>query len=213
MAVRTNPNVSYGLNQPLIGMPPQPIISQRAPTISDKAEVGTIWVDQPDNDAYILMEIIGPNASWQVITGGFAAFNAVDINPGDLTVDLGNIEVTVGSIAVTAGQIVAGADIVSTGGNITCDVGDISATIGSINAGNNITAFAGTVTGAQLNSIGDIGGTALETAITNVDDHALGVGVMVINTKTANPGANTGYLKFYLGVVPIWVPYFTNIAP
>lgn len=290
MSVRINNNNAYALNQPLVGLPPQPIISQRAPTVNDKAEIGTLWIDQPANDAYVLMAIIGAAASWQTITGGFAAFNDVDINPGDLTVDIGNINVTLGNIEATAGSLTAGADITSTGGNIVCDAGNITATAGDIvatagnieatagtvtggtgliataggvtataggvtatagditataddivatagdiyaTAGNiyttagdiyatagNITATAGDITataggiiGAQVNATGDLGGTLAETAMTNVNDATVSTGVMTINSTTANPGANAGYLKFYLGATPVWVPYFTVIAP
>jgi len=61
-------NVSYGLSQPLINQPPQPIISKRNPTGDDKAALGTLWVNSSNNTAYIITSIVANIANWATIT-------------------------------------------------------------------------------------------------------------------------------------------------
>ena len=54
MSVNQRKNLSYGITQPLVDQAPMPIRSDRAPGGFDRAEVGTIWIDMPNNDSYIL---------------------------------------------------------------------------------------------------------------------------------------------------------------
>jgi hypothetical protein len=70
MGVNTFQRVAYGLTDPLLVMPPGVIVSQRAPTGNDKAEIGTIWIDQPSNIVYILTSIVNNQANWQISGGG-----------------------------------------------------------------------------------------------------------------------------------------------
>jgi len=98
MSVNQKKNVSYGLSQPLVGATPEPIISKRAPKVSDHAEIGTVWIDQPNNDGYILTSVIANVATWIGIGGGSGTFNAVTVNPGDLTMTAGDINVTAGTL-------------------------------------------------------------------------------------------------------------------
>jgi hypothetical protein len=67
---RTRPLVGYGLDNALQSLAPQPIIAQRAPTTSDSAEIGTIWVYEPTNQAYILTSIVNALATWELISQG-----------------------------------------------------------------------------------------------------------------------------------------------
>jgi hypothetical protein len=61
---------------------------------------------------------------------------------------------------------------------------------------------------------GDEGtGKASTNALTNVVNSTLSTGVMTINSTTANPGTNTGFIKMYVGTTAVWVPYFDDIAP
>ena len=73
MAVRKNfRNKAYGLTNPLQSLAPQPIVSQRAPTFEDFAEVSTLWVDESTDSYYVLTSIAGGSANWaaQSSTGG-----------------------------------------------------------------------------------------------------------------------------------------------
>src|ERR1700733_13526237 len=77
MSVFQPGNVAYGLSQPLIGVPNEPIISQRAPTTSDRAAIGTLWIDQPTNTPYILTSIVEHVATWVFASGGSSVLSIV----------------------------------------------------------------------------------------------------------------------------------------
>lgn len=147
MSVRQPKNVGYGLSQPLIGLSPAPIISQRAPTTSDKAEIGTLWVDQPNNDGYILTSIVSNSASWVNVGGGPGQFNTLNVTGG----------------STLGGPVVAGAGIQITAGGLDLDTGSIQAAgnigaVGELTAGTNIIALQGDLVvfdgayGVQLSS-------------------------------------------------------------
>lgn len=129
-------NSAYGLSEALINVFPAPIISQRAPTTSDKAQLGTVWVDKPNNDAYVITSIVNNSANWTPIGGG----------AGDFT----NI--------VATGTILAGGSIGSTTGNVTAALGNISALTGNvtaaglISAGTSIGATTTITAGGQITS-------------------------------------------------------------
>ena len=36
---------------------------------------------------------------------------------------------------------------------------------------------------------------------------------LTIDSQSANPGVNTGFIKIYVGTTPVYIPYFDNIAP
>jgi len=67
----------YGMGDNLIEMPPYPIIAQRAPTTSDTALPGQIWVDQPNDDNYILTRVVSGSATWINAGGGSGVFATV----------------------------------------------------------------------------------------------------------------------------------------
>lgn len=69
MAVRKQNNVAYSLGQPTSAISPEPIIAKRAPTPDDKAQPGTIWVDQTTDAAYILTTIQDNAARWSDVSG------------------------------------------------------------------------------------------------------------------------------------------------
>lgn len=82
---RQRQEVSYGLNQPLVGQPPEPIIAQRSPQTTDYAQIGSLWLDQTGNDAYVLLKIVAGIATWQTLTGDVVFDNL--LVTGTLTVD------------------------------------------------------------------------------------------------------------------------------
>jgi hypothetical protein len=65
MSTNYRSQVAYGLSQALIQEPPSPIIAQRAPTTSDKAAYGTIWVNQVTNTSYVLTSIESNISNWE----------------------------------------------------------------------------------------------------------------------------------------------------
>jgi hypothetical protein len=189
------------LNQPLSEIGQQPIISERAPTGNDKAELGTIWVDKPNNAFYVLTSIVANAANWEGAGGGAGDFTSLTVNPGNITATAGDIIATAGDLVATAG------DIIATVGQIEAAAGDIVAVQGDIEA------TAGDIVGVGVFATGDSAGSAATTSFTNVVDATQGVGEMVILSTNGNAGNNAGYLKFYVGTTPVYVPYFDDIAP
>lgn len=112
---RLNNNRAYGIDNALQSLAPQPIIAQRAPTASDIAEVGTLWVDQPNDAWYVLTSVVANAANWEGQSAGTGTFTAVTVNPGDLTVTAGNATIG-GTLGVTGATTLADVNIV---GNLT----------------------------------------------------------------------------------------------
>lgn len=82
----TNPQriVGYGLNQALPNIFPSPIIAQRIPNTSDKAQFGQMWVYKPGNAVYVLTSIVNNSATWTLLSnsGGAGVFTSLTVNPG-----------------------------------------------------------------------------------------------------------------------------------
>jgi hypothetical protein len=218
--------VAYGLSDALLNVFPAPIVGVRNPTAADKAQIGSIWVNKTSNDAWVLTSIANNAAVWTGIGGGSGTFTSLTVNPGNITATAGNISATAGSVSAGT-TVTAGTGITATTGNITATTGNLIATAGNITAtAGNITATAGNITatagevvaggiveGQSLVATGDSGGFALSTTLSSATSTALSSGTLSIKSESANPGNNTGFLKFYVGVTPVYVPYFATIAP
>lgn len=86
MAIRRiKQNPAYGLNNPLQSLAPQPIIAQRAPTTSDIAELGTIWIFKPSNQYYVLTSVVSNSASWESAGSANPSFSSLAVT-GNATV-------------------------------------------------------------------------------------------------------------------------------
>lgn len=79
MAVYKKNNRGYSLGSPLSDIFTPPIVAQRAPTTSDHAEIGTVWVDKPNDDVYFLTSIVANSATWINAGGGTGTFHALDV--------------------------------------------------------------------------------------------------------------------------------------
>lgn len=98
---RSRAQSNYGYPNPQSNLFPSPIVAQRAPLVSDKAEVGQLWVDRSAQTSYILCDIDSAgDAIWVTTPSGAGAFASVTVNPGDIDVTAGDINVPVGDITV-----------------------------------------------------------------------------------------------------------------
>ena len=116
MAVKrgNTPQQSYGLGQPLLNMAPIPIVSQRAPTANDTAEIGQIWLDQPNQASYILTDITAGVANWSTApTSGATTLASLLVTPGDLEVDTGDT-ILAGALTVAGLSTLGNATITGT---------------------------------------------------------------------------------------------------
>jgi len=234
MATFLNPPLAYGLSQPTI--PVMPLVGEidGIPTAQTRGVLGQMLLNRlaPGN-IYMLTGIIAGLAQWTLVAGGAGSFNSLVVTTtitagGDIASTGGNIVADTGDIVTLVGDFVSGAgitfitnitspvgNIILTGGNIStlngdivATTGNIAATIGNVSAGGNLEA------GNNVYSFGDDGsGTTASTSFTNVVDTTQGAGTLTITSASANPGTNTGFLKFYVGTTPVFVPYFDTIAP
>jgi len=107
-------NLVYGMGDNLLELPPIPIISQRAPNTRDKREIGSIWIDQPNDDIYILTSIVANAASWIGAGGGAGSFTNITAS--------GNI--TAGGTITSTGAITAGDSLTMSSGTCTITADD-----------------------------------------------------------------------------------------
>ena len=231
-------NLAYAVNQPTLQTPPMAIISNRAPTVNDRATPGQAWIF--GNALYILTSNKNNISTWLLVEsgGGTGVFASLEATTGNITADLGNIIATDGNIEAIAGDITAGTTITagtgitSTIGDIVASAGDITATIGdvsagatieagtTITAGTGITSTAGAITassgkviaGTTLQANGDAAGATSTTSFSNVTDTTQGAGALTILNPTGTSHTNTGLFKIYIGTTEAWVPYFVTIT-
>jgi hypothetical protein len=102
MSVFQPGNVAYGFSQSLLTIPNQPIVAQRNPTVNDKANIGTIWINQTNNNAYIITSIVDNVATWLAI-GTTTDANVFDTDSGTAIPVAGVIVIHGGSNINTSG--------------------------------------------------------------------------------------------------------------
>jgi len=83
----------YGVGDDLLELPPSPIISDRAPTTSDRAEYGTMWIDKSSDSAYTLTTITANLSNWEPL-GGALTLEHINGNSGQATPAAGIITLT-----------------------------------------------------------------------------------------------------------------------
>jgi hypothetical protein len=204
MSVFQPGQVSYGLTQPLIGVPSAPIISQRAPTTDDKANLGTLWINQATNLPYILTSVVDNIATWVPIS------NAASII--QIVTDSGTAIPIAGSI-----NLFGGANIETSASANTIDVAvtpiiNLPATnaaqtqgiyrIGGVNAlflyppTSTFVGNAGNTTSNSLLAVHNVGvgNQALASVTTGNSNTALGASSLINNTTGLNNVA-VGYLS------------------
>ena len=135
MSVNRRLERAYGFGQGIYDLSPKPIVAQRAPTIRDFAEIGTIWVDQVGQVAYTLIEVAANQAVWgnQAQIGNLVA--NLTVNPGPLEllsnannaqqflVDLNGGAAETAEILVQQGTTAASILLDSTAGGVTINSG------------------------------------------------------------------------------------------
>lgn len=149
MSTNNNFNNVYGLSQPIVNTLQEPIITNRAPTGEDKAQIGSRWINKSANNAYILTSVVNNVAHWEEVGGaGFAITFDTDTTPA--TPSAGVIDIAGGSNINTSGatnvvtinldntvsisgSMTAGTGFTATTGNVTVTAGDVNIAAGLIN--------------------------------------------------------------------------------
>ena len=157
MSVQQINRVAYGLSDPLLNVFPAPIISNRAPTTADKAQLGTGWINITLDDYYVLTSIVANSANWQQVVAGAGAVNQLTSDAGVAVPVAGNINIVGGTNIGTTGAgssitintdaaptfgglVTAGGGFLASGGNIVAATGNISSTLGSVSAATSVSA-------------------------------------------------------------------------
>lgn len=178
-------NNAYGLVNAIQNLTPQPIIAQRAPTVRDRAELGTLWINETTNAYYIATSIASGSTTWQAQQTGAGVFAAVTTNQLDVTgpttltgaVGITGATTVTGDLAVTGNVAVTGDfDITDTESvSITSTKDAAKAIYLHANGGVAETVEIHSDLGTGLNSINilsDVGGV-LVTATAKADNKAI----------------------------------------
>jgi len=86
-----------------------PIVAKRAPTTSDKQEIGKVWIDTTNDDAYFMTSVVANSAVWINAGGGSGTFTSITATTGNITADAGNFVATLGDLSIVAGTVTIGA--------------------------------------------------------------------------------------------------------
>jgi hypothetical protein len=162
---RTSLDVGYGLTNALTGLAPQPIIANRAPTTSDTAPLGTVWVYTAADEAYILTSVANASASWEAVTGGAGVFSSLTVNPGPVNM-------------LT--------DTATATGNFGTGAGVKTINIGSSDTTSQTTIYGGPTGGVDIN--------AQQVSIGSGIGDNIGIGGVLGNSTTAIYASGTGNL-------------------
>lgn len=167
-----NLNVSYGLSQALLNVFPAPIIALRAPTSSDKAQLGTVWVDKPNNTGYLLTSVVNNLANWEAFSGG-GVFDSLTVTgtttlTGTTSINpTGNANTSIGNLIGTGSTTVVG-DIVGIDASTQILIAGLTATVLDIGLGqvtmtvNTLASdFTGPISSADPITINSISSAAL----------------------------------------------------
>lgn len=143
--------VAYGLSDALLQVAPEAIISRRAPTANDLAPLAQIWVDVPNQDAYILVAIIANAAVWINFAGGPGSFSSLTVTPGPISLTGTTTINTTGAATTSIGSVNGASGItlrVGTGNFSLDGVAGSTYTIGASTVGGTITIGGTAQTGA-----------------------------------------------------------------
>jgi hypothetical protein len=74
----------YGFPAPYGESPVQLVRTNRAPTVNDFAEVGSLWIDRTAHTSYILTDVAGNVPFWVTTPSGGTSAASFVVNPGNL---------------------------------------------------------------------------------------------------------------------------------
>jgi len=73
------------------------IEADRAPTTADQSEIGTIWVDKPNDAAYVLTSVVANSANWELAGSPTAAVSSLASDSGSASPAAGIITIAGGT--------------------------------------------------------------------------------------------------------------------
>jgi hypothetical protein len=164
MSVSQNPNVAYCLNQPYARIFPSPIVSKRAPLTTDKAQIGTVWVQSSANSAWILTSIVANSATWEAVSGGGGSFSTLTVTGNSTLGSAAGSTVTLGNLS-GATEVLVDSGTAGTTFNSSGEIGFISTLTGTIAVSLQATDASGQIYlgSGGLTTIDGVGGVLIES--------------------------------------------------
>jgi hypothetical protein len=128
--------VDYGLTNALQTVFPAPIVSLRAPTTADKAQIGSLWVFKTNNAVYVITSVVNNLANWVLLEvgGGAGVFASLTVTPGPISLTGTTTINTAGAAATTIGTGGTGVVLIgnATGGTAVTGTLTVSGQINTI---------------------------------------------------------------------------------
>jgi hypothetical protein len=205
MAVYKKNRRAYSIGSAFVDVFNPPIVAERAPTVNDKAEIGTLWVDKPNNDVYFLTSITASSSSWINAGGGSGSFDSLTVTNNT------SIGGTLTLSALTAGTVrssAAGLISVLADGNdgeilIGTTGGAAAWSTLTAGAGINIAEAAGTIT---ISNPGVTGTSITCSDANNVTPDGAGITEVIgydANITTDGATANTVKIRLADNIVSV----------
>lgn len=186
MSVTTqNNNLAYGIRNALQALSPRPIVSNRSPGTSDRADIGTLWVNKPSSLVFICAGTINNSTTWLLSAGsGSETLTSLTVNPGDVTITAGNLNVTAGNATFGAGNVTLTAGTLTTVGLVA--TGNAISIAGSAPTAGRTT----TINGGVISTFNDTlnlssGGMNVTTAVSRIDNVNIANGAITSNNAGA----------------------------
>lgn len=98
MSVNQSDPTSYGFSQPLVTTLGRPILAQRDPTDRDKAQFGTIWINQAANNVFMITTIMDNFAHWELLAASAGATTSLRSDDGTIAFPLAGVINTLGGV-------------------------------------------------------------------------------------------------------------------
>jgi hypothetical protein len=173
-------NIGYGFSQSLLNIFPRPIVSTRAPATTDRAQIGSVWVNTATNNAYILTSIVANVSTWESITGGAGSFSSLTVTPGPVSLTGTTTINTTGAATTSIGSTTGASGITMAVGT-----GNFSLTGASSS-----TYGIATGTGNSVVTIGSTGASAATTIQGSLITLSAGGAVRVVTANTSTSSAS-----------------------
>lgn len=142
MSTIQNLHVAYGFTQPLLNQISPPILAPRSPLATDKAQLGTIWINKILNVAFVLTSIDNNQANWQALAGA-VSLPSLTVNPGPVSIT-GAVTIE-GVTAINATGV--DSTVIGFGGTGSVTIGN---NIGGVNFQGEVAVFEGMSVGDGL---------------------------------------------------------------
>ncbi len=220
-------NQAYGVGKGIFQVFPAPIVSPRAPTTSDKAQIGRMWINTVTNLAYVLTNVASNIATW-VQMSGVGVFSSLTVTPGPISLtglftltagtnnasfaaDAADHSVAIGSSTGVSAFTIRGGSGASTittaGGSLTVNAGvgtigiSTDASISALNLGTGAAVKTIAVGGTSANVI-TIGNTQTAGSVaigTAMTTGTISIGGTGLQTGTVSIAPGTGAQTVNIG--------------